>query len=398
MNNSVSRLFPFSVCIFSVVISAQILAQEAAPATPSPASPPPASAPAAVPAVPATPTPPAPRPAPIVSPDVHGHSVTFRVAAPAATDVKISIVGIPNVPPMQKDAQGVWSTTVDEVAPDIYDYQVVLDGVRVADPSAPLVKMGVHPNTSLFEVAGETPGLWEIQNVPHGVVSIHTFKSKALGTFRTFHVYTPPGYTKSTEAYPVLYLLHGSGDYDEGWTVSGRANYIADNLIAAGKSKPLIIVMPNGTYPRGGGEGGRSSFETDLLDAIAPAVEQEYRVAKGPANTALAGLSMGGFQTLDIGGKHSDQFAWLGVFSAGARGEYAEAHADFLQHANERLALFWIGIGEDDFLRSSEQQLESLLTEKGIKYQAHVSKGGHVWTNWRSYLGEFLPLLFRSTN
>jgi enterochelin esterase family protein len=207
-------------------------------------------------------------------------------------------------------------------------------------------------------------------------------------------VYVPAGYGEHAETrFPVLYLLHGSGDQDDGWGTVGRANYIADNLIAMGQAKPMIIVMPNGTYPHT--KGHESDFETDLLEVIVPLVEAHYRVAPGAANRALAGLSMGGFQTLDVGVKHMDQFAWLGVFSAGVRGdEYAQTHGAFLDKANDRLSLFWIGIGEDDFLLPNENDLERLLNGKHVKFVSQISKGGHTWTNWRHYLHDFLPLLF----
>jgi enterochelin esterase family protein len=193
----------------------------------------------------------------------------------------------------------------------------------------------------------------------------------------------------------VLYLLHGSGDLDDGWMVIGRANLIADNLLAAGKAKSMLIVMPNGTYPHEAGH--ENDFETDLLQEIFPLVEKQYRVAGGAKNRALAGLSMGGFQTLDVGVKHMDQFAWLGVFSAGVRDNYAETHGQFLDKANEQLALFWTGIGEDDFLLPNEKKLEDLLNERHVKFSPHLSKGGHAWNNWRHYLHDFLPLLFQES-
>jgi enterochelin esterase-like enzyme len=216
-----------------------------------------------------------------------------------------------------------------------------------------------------------------------------------LGTPRTFRVYTPPGYDAQPDAkFPVLYLLHGSGDMDDGWTIVGRANLIADNLLATNQARPMLIVMPNGSYPRG--EGHENDFETDLLQQIVPLVEKHYRVAPGAANRAMAGLSMGGFQTLNTGVKHLDQFAWLGVFSAGIRDNYNETHGAFLDKANEQLSLLWIGVGEDDALLASEKNLETLLNEKHVKFSAHVSKGGHTWTNWRHYLHDFMPLLFQS--
>jgi enterochelin esterase family protein len=286
--------------------------------------------------------------------------------------------------------------TVEDLAPEIYDYQFEVDGFSTLDPANAWVKAGLNPNRSLVEIHAKPPEFWEIQDVSHGTVVIHSFVSKALGTPRTFRVYVPTEYAQKPEArYPVLYLLHGSGDADDGWTVVGRANEIADNLIAAGKAKPMLIVMPNGTYPRG--EGHEHDFEKDLLEEIIPLVEKNYRTAPGAANRAIAGLSMGGFQTLDTGVKHMDEFAWLGVFSAGIRGDYADTHGAFLDKANDRLSLFWIGVGEDDFLLPGEKDLENLLNQKQVKFSAHLSKGGHTWTNWRHYLHDFLPLLFQAS-
>jgi enterochelin esterase family protein len=323
--------------------------------------------------------------------------VTFRLNAPKAQQVNVRIGGRKDPVPMQKDDKGIWSATVDGLVPEIYDYQFDVDGLATIDPANFWVKSGLRPTWSQVQVPGNPPEFWETRDVPHGVVAIHTFISKSLGIPRTVHVYVPPDYDQHPEArFPVLYLLHGSGDMDDGWTVVGRAHLIADNLLAEGKMKSMLIVMPDGTYPRHPGH--ESDFETDLLQQIVPLVEKQYRVAEGAKNHALAGLSMGGFQTLDVGVKHMDQFAWLGVFSAGIREGYAEPHGADLDKANEQLGLFWIGIGEDDFLLASEKKLEELLNEKHVKYSAHISKGGHAWNNWRHYLHEFLPLLFQLPN
>jgi len=335
-----------------------------------------------------------PRPAPIVSPETHDGKIIFRVAAPKAQQVSLKLGGRKESSPMQKDERGIWSVTLEGLAPEIYEYQFDIDGYSTLDPSNAWLKAGLRPNWSLVEVPANPPEFWEAQDVAHGMVTMHTFQSKALGTWRTVRVYTPPGYDRQPDAkFPVLYLLHGSGDQDDGWTVVGRANLIEDNLIATGKAKPLIIVMPSGGYPREAGH--ENDFENDLLGVIAPLVEKHYRVASGAANHAMAGLSMGGAQTLNVGVKHMDQFAWLGVFSAGARDNYAETHGQFLDGANDKLQLFWLGVGEDDFVRQSEMKLEDLLNERHVRFSSHLSKGGHTWTNWRHYLHDFLPLLFQ---
>jgi enterochelin esterase-like enzyme len=345
------------------------------------------------------------RPAPLVSPQVDQDKVTFRLNAPKAQQVNVRIGGRQDPVAMGRDEKGIWSATVEGLGPEIYEYQFDVDGFASIDPANAWIKSGLRPDRSMVEVPGKrfevsetlpvySVEFWETQNVPHGTVTMHTFASKTLDAPRTFRVYTPPNYDAQPDAkFPVLYLLHGSGDMDDGWTVVGRANLIADNLLASGAAKPMLIVMPNGSYPRG--EGHENDFETDLLQQIVPLVEKHYRVAPGAANRAMAGLSMGGFQTLNAGVKHMDQFAWLGVFSAGARDTYGETHGAFLDKANEQLSLFWIGVGEDDALLPGEKALEALLNERHVKFSSHVSKGGHTWTNWRHYLHDFLPLLFQ---
>ena len=331
----------------------------------------------------------------LVSPQVDQGKVTFRFAAPKAQQVNLKINGRKDPVAMQRDDHGVWSATVGDLTPEIYEYQIEVDGLVILDPANAWVKSGLRPNGSMVEVPSHPPEFWEAVDAPHGTVTIHTFWSKILEQTRSFRVYTPPGYDQQAEKrFPVLYLLHGSGDMDDGWTTVGRANLIADNLLAAGQVKPMLIVMPNGTYPRA--EGHEKDFENELLGEIIPTVEKHYRVASGSANRALAGLSMGGFQTLDVGLKHLDKFASLGVFSAGVRDNANETYGSFLDKADAQPSLFWIGVGEDDFLLPSEKALESLLNDHHVKFSAHISKGGHVWTNWRHYLHDFLPLLFQS--
>jgi len=351
-----------------------------------------AQAPASVPAPADKPAaPPARR---SLAPEIHEGALTLHYSAPAAHEVRLSLHGIKDPIPMQKDEHGVWSTTLQDLKPEIYEYHFNADGIPSIDPSNAWIKSGLHLTESMVEVPGKPAEVWEAQDVPHGAVTIHTFKSKALGTTRSFHVYTPPGYDPRKDTLlPVLYLLHGSGDQDDGWTVVGRANFIADNLIAAGKAKPMIIVMPDGGYPRTGASA--DAFETDLYQVIIPTVQEHYRVSPDARQHAMAGLSMGGFQTLYVGMKHLDQLAYLGVFSAGIREGYGETYGAYLAQANEKLGLLWIGIGKDDFLIAGEKKLEELLKEKGVKYEAHISNGGHEWPNWRHYLGEFLPRLFQ---
>ncbi|MBN1126889.1 MAG: hypothetical protein JXA82_17945 [Sedimentisphaerales bacterium] len=326
----------------------------------------------------------------VISPEIHSdRRVTFRLQAPQANEVQLT--GEAGSGPMTKDDQGLWSITVGPLAPDIYHYSFHADGVQMIDPSNSNIKLGVRPRESLVEVRGETPMPYEAQPVPHGVLHMHQYRVDAINTTRSFVVYTPPEYGKdNTKKYPVLYLLHGSGDNEQGWTIVGRANFIADNLLAEGKAKPMLIVMPFGHVSNENGY----SFEKDLLDHVIPTVESNYRIAPGSENRALAGLSMGGFQTLDIGFSHPDKFAWLGVFSAGARGNFAQGHTAGLKQANERFRLLWIGIGKDDFLFESNENLLKILKENEVKHISRITEGNHSWRIWRKYLHEFLPLLF----
>ncbi|KPK77536.1 MAG: hypothetical protein AMJ79_02810 [Phycisphaerae bacterium SM23_30] len=334
----------------------------------------------------------------LVSPEIHpDRRVTFRLRAPQARQVNVSVEFAPGQQTMKKDDAGVWSITLGPAQTDIYSYSFRVDGLQIADPVNPCLKIGLSSNTSLLEVAGDTPRFYEEQNVPHGVVHTHRYHSQALGINRGVYVYTPPDYEKNTNVkYPVFYLLHGAGDDERGWTNEGRAHFIMDNLLAQGKAKPMIIVMPNGQTPRTPNQSGSryAGFEQDLLNDIIPLVERHYRVASGPENRALAGLSMGGGQTQEIGFKHLDKFGWIGLFSAALRSELPEVQLAALDQANEKLKLLWIGIGRDDFLLDANQKFLALLQQKKVKHIAQITEGGHTWRNWRSYLHELIPQLF----
>ncbi len=333
------------------------------------------------------------RQAPVVSPQVNpDRTVVFRLAAPQATTVEVSAEFSGGKKAMNKDDKGLWSITLGPAEPDLYSYSFFVDGVQMIDPANAAVKVSLRATESLVEVRGETPQCYETQNVPHGLLHRHRYFVKDINRTRSFIVYTPADYAaNATARYPVLYLLHGSGDNEEGWTAVGRAHDILDNLLAAKKAVPMLIVMPFGQVE---GDNGYT-FEKDLLGAVIPAVEANYRTAPGPQNRALAGLSMGGFQTIDIGIKNMDTFAWLGVFSAGIRGDYAKVHEAFLPQANSKLKLLWVGIGKDDFLFQNFTDLQKLLDEQKIRYTVKITEGGHWWRLWRRYLDELMPLLFR---
>jgi len=231
---------------------------------------------------------------------------------------------------------------------------------------------------------------------------VHTFKSPSLGEMRTFQVYTPPGYDKSErDTYPVLYLLHGGGNDERGWTVMGRANYILDNLLAGGGTLPMIIVMPNGQYPRTSSGYGAPAYEQDLLEVIIPTVEKDYRAKTDSRNRAMAGLSMGGFHTLYIGVKHPELFSWIFVLSSGIRdteqrSAYEDEYGRYFDAMNDNLNLFWLGMGEDDLLvKAGYDGLVALLDKRGVKYSTVMYSGAHTWDVWRKSLRDIAPILFR---
>jgi enterochelin esterase family protein len=350
---------------------------------------------------------PAPNPgATVKSPEIQSDgSVTFRIYAPAAKEVALRgewMTG--NRPlPLVKSENGVWSVTTDPLRPDLYNYMFDVDGVVVADPKNGLVKTGLNiAASSLVDVPGPEAAFHALKPVPHGTVHIEWYMSKAIDGMRRMHVYTPPGYDTGTARYPVLYLLHGGGDTDVGWIEVGRANLILDNLLAEGKIKPMIVVMPNGhvVIDPALRSHNTEKFSNDLLGDVIPLVERKYRAAPGRDGRALAGLSMGGMQALEIGLENIDKFSHLGVFSAGVSNaaDFQKRHAEVLADTaklNRDLKLFWIAIGKSDFLYKNNQTLLSELDTCNVRHTYRESEGGHTWTNWRLYLSEFAPRLFR---
>ena len=308
---------------------------------------------------------------------------------------------------MTKDSAGVWSVTLGPVKPDIYPYHFIVDGISVADPrnSAKFPNEGFQ--SSLVEITGTTPLVHTLQNVPHGTVSYRYYNSPELG-IRPIVIYTPPGYEKETKTkFPVLYLLHGTTDTEETWTKVGRANVILDNLIAQGKAKPMIIVMPYGrAYPRIGKLSGSlrnwdnlQEFKQDFLNNLIPFVEQNYRVKPDKDNRAIAGFSGGGGETLYLGLNNPDLSAWICGFAPGMLKEEFERNnaVAFGEPAliNKRLKLFWIGVGKEDMLYNVNQEYLKLLDEKGIKHETFISDGGHTWMNCKLYLSTIAQKLFK---
>jgi enterochelin esterase family protein len=345
-------------------------------------------------------------PPPINSCEVRAdRTVTFRLRAPEATDVKVGGDFVQGAQAMQKADDGVWSITLGPLKPAIYSYTFRLNGVSIIDPVNPMLQLGERSASSMFEVPDDTPSSWDVQAVPHGTVHENWYHSKSLNAWRRMDVYTPPGYETAKGAYPVLYLLHGSGDTEAGWVVIGRANLILDNLIAAGKAKPMIVVMPYGRARQDVYLGPATpqtdpkSFENDLLQDVMPFAEKFYRVSAKPADRAIAGLSMGGGQALSVGLHHLDTFHSVGAFSAALRTQTMdEQYKEILSDpagTNQRLKVFYIACGKTDSLFEPAQAFHDTLTKKEIHHSFVPSEDGHVWRNWRNYLTDFAPQLFR---
>ncbi len=347
------------------------------------------------------------RPA-FTSPEIqNGNSVTFRFLAPNAREVKLSTQFVAGLQTMTKDENGLWSITLGPVEPDIYPYCFVVDGIQVADPKNSWVFPNEGFQNSLVEIPSPTPQAYTVQNVPHGTVSYRHYYSKELGT-RQLLVYTPPGYEKAkNKKYPVFFLLHGTTDTEETWTRVGRTNIILDNLIAQGKAKPMIVVMPYGrAFPVISKESGSlrnwenlQEFQKDFRNNIVPFVENNYRVKTGPENRAIAGFSGGGGTSLYIGLGNPDMFAYVCGFAPGMlKDEFDRNNAVAFANpelTNSRLKLFWLGCGKEDGLYGVLQEYLKVLDEKNIKYQTFFTSGGHTWMNCKKFLTETAPLLFK---
>lgn len=340
----------------------------------------------------------------VVSPTVEGGRISFRIYAPEAKSVTLNgdWMKAADKVALTKGADGVWSVTVGPLEPQVYLYSFNVDGMNIADPVNPRMKLRARTSASLVEVPGSE--LWQLRDVPHGKVEMLTHRSKALnGAERQVFVYTPPGYSKSKAAYPVLYLFHGSNDVAAGWTWTGNAHLILDNLIAEGKAVPMIIVMPWGHAVPFGSPREEQARNTELheryvVDEVMPWIDAEYRVKKGPAQRAVVGLSMGGGQALNIGLRHLDKFAHVGVFSSGKPADletrYAAALSDAKQ-TNSRLKVFWIGVGTEDFALERARALHAALDKAAIRHEYVETGGGHFYPVWRRYLSVVAPKLFR---
>jgi enterochelin esterase family protein len=350
----------------------------------------------------------------VVSPEVKSdRKVTFRIYAPKAEAVGVFTTDLPGgfAPrAMKKGEKGVWELTLDAVEPGTYRYLFDVDGVRATDPRNQAVSESNGNVWSVLHVPGAA--FMDRTDVPHGAVAQVYYRSKALGKDRRMHVYTPPGYETGAEKYPVLYLLHGAGDSDDSWTSVGRANFILDNLIAAKKARPMIIVMPAGhtgpfsfimptKTPKEGGPVGNARFEDEFEKDIRPYVEKHYRAQTGRNDRAIAGLSMGGAQTLNLAAAHPEEFGYVGVFSSavifGKASDWEKLHEKGLGDADARqgLKLLWFATGKDDFLIARTRETVGLFKKHGFSPVFKETSGGHTWINWQQYLNEFAPQLFQ---
>lgn len=347
----------------------------------------------------------------LVSPEVQANQrVTFRLRAPKAEEVTFfgDWMSIGAREPMTKDTNGVWSVTLGPLPPGLYIYTFTLDGLTMADPVNPRMKLRARTSASLLEIPGATPEWWEPREVPHGTVEIQWQRSTVIpGETRQIWVYKPPGYDEhARQRYPVLYLLHGSNDTPAGWTMAGCANLILDNLLAEKKCVPMIVVMPFGhavpfTAPGEAQRNNTALMEEYLLKDVAPAIEQKYRVARGRENRAIVGLSMGGGHALHIGLSHLDQFSVVGAFSSAIPGDFDtrfKALLDDPRETNKKLKLLWIGCGRQDGAFERSQKLSERLTGRGINHTFRATEGGHTYTVWRQYLREIAPLLFQKNS
>jgi enterochelin esterase family protein len=383
-----------------------------------------------------------------MSPEVSAdRQVTFRISAPQAQNVRVTGGDIPNIGTrgtMTKGANGIWEVTIGPLDAGAYRYNFNVDGLTVVDPRNAAVSESLSNVSSLAVVPGSD--YFDTKEVPHGAVASITYYSTALKKFRRMHVYTPPGYETGKDKYPVFYLLHGAGDNDDCWTSVGRAGFILDNLIAEKKAKPMIVVMPAGHTQNttGGGGGGRGAaaaatpgtvpppdeFTQDFMADIMPYAESHYRIIMDRAHRAIAGLSMGGSQTLNIAIPHLNEFSYIGVFSSGLLGSFGggrggrgpgaasgpavaapaapvpaatgpspweQQHMAELDNAawKKGLKLVWFSTGKDDSLITTSRSTVDVLNKHGFNASFRESEGAHTWLNWRNYLVEFTPQLFQ---
>ena len=370
--------------------------------------------------------------APIVSPEVNeDKTVTFRFMAPKADSVFVTGDFLPTEKVktpfgeadapinalMTRDDKGLWTYTSDKLASDLYSYSFIVDGLKVSDPNNVYMIRDVASITDVFIVGGGKADLYSVNEVPHGTVARRWYNSPGNEMTRRLTIYTPSGYEEGKTKYPVLYLLHGMGGDEEAWIALGRTSQILDNLIAQGKAEPMIVVMPNGNVAQQAAPGESpkglykptfqlphtmdGKYEETFMDII-NFVESNYRVQKDKAHRAIAGLSMGGYHSLHISRYYPNTFDYVGLFSAAILPDqkfeskvYNDIDGTLKKQVENGYKLYWIGIGKTDFLYQSSIDFRAKLDSIGMKYTYVESEGGHIWKNWRDYLVDFVPLLFK---
>ena len=368
----------------------------------------------------------------ITSPEIHSdNKVTFRLHAPQAVKVEVTgdflptqkmetqygVFDAPGVAGLTKNAQGVWGfTTPQALAPELYSYTFVIDGVKVIDPNNVYMIRDVASVTSIFIIGGGRADLYKVNDVPHGTVARRWYDSPTMGKTRRITIYTPPGYEASTARFPVFYLLHGAGGDEEAWIALGRTAQILDNLIAQGKAKPMIVVMTNGNSVQKAapGESERGMYKPSFMDEtrmdgvfeasfpdVMRFIESNYRTLDNKASRAIAGLSMGGFHSMHISKEYPDKFDYVGLFSAAImpqQGVTSKIYDNFDEKLKKQFEqkpkLYWIAIGNTDFLYQANTDFRKVLDANKYPYIYYETGEGHIWKNWRIYLTEFVPKLF----
>ena len=379
----------------------------------------------------------------VVSPEVNAdRTVTLRVLAPKATEITVTgeILNGSQPKPMTKGEDGVWTATLGPVPADVYTYAFNIDGVNTTDPRNPWVKLVSSTGlASQVEVPGDGAQYYDTKPVPHGLVQIMTYESKATGATRQAYVYTPPDYNRTSTKYPVFYLLHGGGDLDPGWVMTGRANIIMDNLLAEKKAVPMIVVMPlargggslgigpagmspgiaaagnvtpgpgrgapgapggAGTPPAPAGPAPLQAFAQDFIGDLVPTVEKTFRASTRPEDRAIGGLSAGGAATVNTAFSRPDLFRYIVIMSAGGPQNVEELYPKFFGNgaaAAKQMKLIWLAAGDEDFALNGTKALDDVLTKNGIKHSFKTTQGRHEWRLWRPHLYEFAQLLFRDS-
>lgn len=355
----------------------------------------------------------------LISPELNPDTtVTFRLIAPGARTVQVAgDFNSSSQANLKRNADGVWEYTTQKLAPELYSYSFFVDSLRVNDPSNVYAVRDVATVSNIFLIPGGRANLYAVNDVPHGTVSRVWYDSPTLGMKRRMSVYTPPGYENSIERYPVFYLLHGMGGDEEAWLTLGRASQILDNLIASGQAKPMIVVMTNGNASQEAAPGEThyglkpptialprtmdGSFETAFPDVV-KFIDSTYRTLPDKAHRAIAGLSMGGFHALHISKEYPELFDYVGLFSAAIKPRedtgspiYTDLDGKLRRQFELEPRLYWIAIGDKDFLYEANRDYRKMLDAKGYPYTYYETSDGHIWKNWRIYLSEFVPQLFK---